>query len=401
MAGVQSNWGGIRAFWNHFAATADLTSPRPFPQDISTETIDIEGEFARQFHFLVDHNLHLGLGYRRKHVTWNLFPEPRSENHYRVFFQDTLKLADPVILVLGFRVDRHPLLANLQFSPRAALVFRPSEGTAFRISSGRAFRTQTFLESYFGNNSLQTPVPAISATGLGSYYRNLLLGDPRIKPEQIISTEIGFSASQDSFTFDINGYVNRVQNLIIQVQQTVPYTVADSVLQSYAQFSPSASAFPFGVAGFENDSAVFTVVGGEVSARVFPVRGLDLYANYAINKTYLHGNPLRAREARTSVHAVNAGVQYRSLFGLDFGADIHYSSKQFWSEQVASATGLNMTEFALPAYYLVNARVGYRLLNDTLELGVVGYNITHNLHRQHPLAQVIGSRVMGTVGYRF
>jgi hypothetical protein len=50
---------------------------------------------------------------------------------------------------------------------------------------------------------------------------------------------------------------------------------------------------------------------------------------------------------------------------------------------------------------IVNARAGYRLLRDTLELGVVGQNLTHDTRRQHPLAQPMDTRLLGTATLRF
>jgi outer membrane receptor for ferrienterochelin and colicin len=401
MAGIESGWGGIRAFWNHFSATADLVGPAPYPNDFSTNTFDVEGEFAREFHFLVDHNLHVGASYRRKQADWNLFPEEVQENHYAGFMQDTMQLADKLILVAGLRLDRHPLLERIQFSPRAALIVRPTEESAIRLTAGRAFRTQTFLESYL-LNIIPTPIPAVTAVGIGSVWRERFFGAAPLSPEEIISTELGFSLSSDKYSFDANAYLNRVQGLIIQVQETQAFTIADTVLVDVGGFDEDLAAYPFGLGGFENDDAQFTVVGGELMARVFPVRGLDVYANYAINKTFISGNPLRESERRTSLHMINSGIQYRTTVGLDLAADFHYASEQVWPEQIASASsGVSLAEFPLPAYYLLNARIGWRLLDDDLELGVTGYNVTNNQHRQHPFGQVIDARVMGTVAYRF
>ncbi len=50
---------------------------------------------------------------------------------------------------------------------------------------------------------------------------------------------------------------------------------------------------------------------------------------------------------------------------------------------------------------MVNGRVGYRLLGDRLELGVVGTNLAHVTRRQHPFGQPLDTRVMGTAKVRF
>ena len=82
-------------------------------------TYDVEGELAREFHFVVDHNLHFGASYRRKQIAWDYIDQERFENHGAIFFQDTLGIVDALDLVLSARVDFHPLLDAPVFSPRA------------------------------------------------------------------------------------------------------------------------------------------------------------------------------------------------------------------------------------------------------------------------------------------
>ncbi|MBC7171137.1 MAG: hypothetical protein H5U40_01855 [Polyangiaceae bacterium] len=96
------------------------------------------------------------------------------------------------------------------------------------------------------------------------------------------------------------------------------------------------------------------------------------------------------------------GAQYRSRFGLDLSADFHYVGKQIWQEQLANpSAGVVEVDLPLSAYYFVNARLGTRLFDDTLDLGVVAQNLTKNAHYEHPLAQRIPLRIVGTVAYRF
>jgi outer membrane receptor protein involved in Fe transport len=101
------------------------------------------------------------------------------------------------------------------------------------------------------------------------------------------------------------------------------------------------------------------------------------------------------------MHKLNAGLRYKTDIGLDMQVDLHVASSQGWSELTLTGSSLDairILDYELPAYYLVNARVSYRLMGDRLELGVTGYNITNNRHRQHPFGQLLGARVLGTVG---
>ena len=109
-----------------------------------------------------------------------------------------------------------------------------------------------------------------------------------------------------------------------------------------------------------------------------------------------------AEEERTSAHKINGGVQYRSPFGLDLALDIHLASEQTWVQAISSATsGSDVGIFRVPGYAIVNARIGYRLFDDALELAVIGNNLASTPFRQHPFAQKISRRIFGSATLRF
>ena len=405
MAGLTSSWGSIRGFWNRINALTALPAyPRggdPAWSRFEWNTYDIEGEFAREFHFLVDHNLHIGAGYRRKQIEWSYLSEEAFENHYNVFFQDTMTILDKVIVVASARVDFHPLLNAPIFSPRGAIVVRPTEGSAIRASVGTAFRTQTFLESYL-QLPLATPIAGAQVVSLGSEPSAELLGTRRLTPERILSAELGYrNADSDYFDFGVSAYYNRVTDLVL-LGQVRPFNLGDQTTNGLAGYDIGTSRFTLGTIGFQNDPTEYDVIGGELETRIYPVRGLDVYANYAYNQTFVTNSQFTDEEERTSRHKINMGVQYRSPFGLDISLDVHWVSGQNWLEQdVDPVQGVVFRELPLDAYYMMNARLGYRAMDDKLELGVTAYNLTNNQIRQHPFGQRLETRVLGTVSYTF
>jgi iron complex outermembrane receptor protein len=99
---------------------------------------------------------------------------------------------------------------------------------------------------------------------------------------------------------------------------------------------------------------------------------------------------------------VNAGAQYRAPFGLDLSVDFSWQSDQVWFEQLLDpARGIVFGRFPLRSYAILNARVGWRLFDDQLELAVVGTNLVDDGHREHPFGQPIDRRFMGFVTVRF
>jgi len=400
-ASLDTSWGSVRVWWNRIGVSSGVVGPDPLLGEFVNDTIDVDGRFAHTFELgPTTHNITLRVGYRWKRIDWTFFNETPTENHYRVAFQDAMRLADALQLVVGFRVDKHPILQDVQFSPRVALVVNPAEGHALRASYSTAFRTQTLLESYMALD-FPTPAPGVTARNFGSETGRVQLGQPALDPESIQSVEIGYrNAASEFFDFDVSIYYNRVENLI-SIGELLPTTLGQFGSGTLG-YSDGPGAFPIGTTVFSNEPGMFHVLGGEVNGRFYPVDGLDIYANYAYNEVWSLDNPRRPEEERTSTHKVNGGVQYRSPFGLDLSLDVHYASGQKWLEETFDEeSNLVSTLLSQPSYYLVNARIGYRLLDDALELGVTGFNITNNRHRQHPRGQQLEARVVASATYRF
>ena len=149
----------------------------------------------------------------------------------------------------------------------------------------------------------------------------------------------------------------------------------------------------------------YHVGGGELGGRVYPTEGLDLFANYAIN----YGVQERPAgcdvpdDKRTSRHKVNAGVQFRTKIGFNGEITFHYQSPQSWREQVATATGIEYRLFDLPAYTLLNGRVGFRFYKERAEVSATVFNALADVFgdpaQQHPFGNRVGRRVMGFFSY--
>lgn len=387
---------GARVFWNYWQNNATSAQSRPggVPnqfEDLTSHVLDVELTYSQRFELLVQHALAAGVGYRFKSVAWDWIETDRTENHFSVFLEDTMELGDHVLLALSGRLDRHPLLADVQISPRVSVVVRPTEGISLRALAGSAFRSPSFIESYLRVDN-GTSVRGVTSFGLGN---------TNLQPERLFSVELGYAQEVGDFlTLEANGYFNAVldQITLTDIQR---YT-----LGNYPGFSNTGGGYPVGQVQFENEDATFGQWGGEVGVRFFPVRGLDIYANYAIHDTSPFESNIdlggRELDERTSMHKVNGGVQYRSTFGLDAAVDVHYVSHQTWVEQVTDEqTGARFESFRIPGYVLLNARVGYRLFDDQLELAVSGFNLLGQRHRQHPFGQRIDTRVLGSATVRF
>ncbi len=395
-----------RVYWNRFGA--DVANQGLYPAALPLSQVTgfhrqdvIDGELVYRNSFDVggiDNQIIAGLGYRFKEIDWDwISGRVQSQHHGSLFLQDTLRFSDVVQIVLSARGDLHPLVGP-QVSPRGSLVVHPTEGQTIRLTGGAAFRSPTFVESYV---SVPNATPLRGATAFG-------VGSTSLNPERIISVELGYmNAMTDYFTLELNGYFNFVYDFIFLANNQA-FRLADFVQgEGRANYDPNNQAFAAGQLFFANEPGIFQQIGGELSARAYPVDGLDIYANYAIHETApLAGsapNSPLARDARTSAHMVNAGVQYRAPFGLHLAVDFSWQSDQTWVEQEvdANTNQVVFTAFHLPDYITLNASLGWLLFDDHLDLAIVGTNLVADGHREHPFGQPIDRRFFGAATVRF
>ncbi|MEO8876314.1 MAG: TonB-dependent receptor, partial [Polyangiaceae bacterium] len=285
------------------------------------------------------------------------------------------------------------------------VLVHPTEKSTIRASVATAFRTPTFLESY-----LQIPVQ-LPVAGAALDSRGVRQDDPSFKlnAERVLSAEVGYlSQDSDYFTFDSAFFFTRT-NDFIRLATNRPISLGDAA-SGAGNLQQQTGLYPVFAGGFENSCSLYNTYGAEVGTRVYPVQGLDLYANYTFNFVNQDDSQCSAQQraanvedSRTSVNKLNAGVQVRTEPGIDGSLDFHYISPQTWDEQITDVVEQKVRDqaFHLDAYYLLNARVGYRFLKNQAEVSAVAFNLTGYEHREHPFGQTIGRRVMGFFTYKF
>lgn len=384
---------GVRAFWNHFEADAGPTWQAVGGADLSTdprsEVFDVEAEYGGSAMLGVRHDINAGAGYRLKTIRWNYLDGDHTEQHLSGFVEDRITFHEKVAAVIGFRFDQHPLVGFTP-SPRAAIVIKPTARQAFRASIGTAFRTPTFLESY-----LDLVVPStVAGVGVRS------LGNVNLDPENILAIEGGYTfEDSDYLRFDVAGWYERVSKLI----------ALGRVVPPERSLGLQGDRFIAGSSTFENNEGSFSGGGGEASVDVFPVDGLDLRASYAlawwVDDARRAAGEEDSQDTRHPVHSGNVGATWRAPFGLDANVDVHIVSAISVPERGFDGEGNVIVQpCEAGTYGMLNARVGWRLLKDRLELAVTGRNLTawkDGGHREHCLGTPVGPRVLGSATYRF
>jgi len=207
-----------------------------------------------------------------------------------------------------------------------------------------------------------------------------------VKPEQIISYELGYQGWwwNHRLRTRATGFFNHISNLI-------------------AFRSPSAD--PLGTVRPVN-GGVADVYGGEVGAEFLLTSWLSGFANYAYQEV---GQSFTGFSRRGFPHhKINAGLRAKwdSFTGevlYHHVGDASYPlADAFTNLAFAFPPGTVLPQEQVPSYNLLNIRLGYLLWRQPTddyvreaELAVSVFNALNDEHREHPLGDLLGTRVLG------
>ena len=383
----------VRIFWNHLQGGAtpqyQAVGQRSLATSLVSNVLDADTQLEQGFHLGGEHRITMGAGYRLKAERWDYLSQNPVEHHFSAFIQEEYRPIQQLAITGSLRADRHPLLDDgkpgFAISPRGSAVYQVTDGQAVHASVGTAFREPTFVESY---TQLLVPVPGQPNTAV------LTVGNPALKPENVFSMELGYRVELSSAQFYITGYRNQVKNLIeLSPLATTP---------AGASYDGASNEFVAGQSQFINDTPVYTALGGEFGAKLFPVDRLGLRGSFAAESITATGIDASHCGPCQEVPAVKLylGASYRTDFHLDLNVDGSYVSSTTWIERApdpSNLTEIAFTAFPLGAYADVNARVAYRFFDDHLEAAVIGQNLAA-AHQEHPFGNELETRVLATLG---
>jgi len=226
--------------------------------------------------------------------------------------------------------------------------------------------------------------------------------------EEMLQAELGYRGHVGNFQPDIVVYAERVANLITDGALSQPANPLQAVYLPTGQYI-------IGNTGFENEPGHFFGLGAELGGKWSPADGVDLIGSYSYEKMLactpgangastctsdaILPNQVSATLGNTAQHKISVTGLWRTRANFDLGMDVHFVSGVTWFEKSFDVTregGVLFTPYALPAYTLINGRVGYRWIKDKLETGVAVYNLLGDNHREHPFGNEIGRRVLVT-----
>ncbi|MDT7043052.1 TonB-dependent receptor [Candidatus Nitronereus thalassa] len=375
----------LRAYWNRSSVPNLLQTnpllPGPFaitdPNLSSNQTrkwnsYNFSGQHALEFGST--NRLSYGMDYRHNTVSSNFLDEFSREDRFGAYIQDEWQATSKLTATGGIRVDLHTEI-NPTYSPRVALIYRFLPNHTVRGTIAVAFRPPTIFETNTDSRS-----------AFGSFVTGSLNGSSNLKPEEITSYEISYQGwfFKHRVRARADLFYNQVSDLI------------NSVL-----LPPGGTALVFANGG-EAD-----IYGGEAGIEFWPLPWLSGFANYS----YQNSDQTFAGTSQRGGPIFKVNTGFRGDWENGFTAEVILHHVEGATYPISSTFNSFVAQGRIPAsnvpnpqvdsYTLLNLRGGYQFWNDQLELALSVFNALNDKHKEHPLGEIIGSRVMGWITFRY
>lgn len=391
----------VRAFWNHFDSAVDtLANPLLFNAALggpllrvtdrtgnsragaTSDTYNIDLQHVKEI--FVGHRLTSGVNYRHNTLSSNVIAQFAREDRLGVFIQDEWKATQNFTVVAGARYDLHTEI-NGTISPRIALLYRLAADHTLRVALSVGYRPPTIFEASTDLNTIALPglPPPFGSIA------NSVRGSSKADPEQIISYEAGYQGwfFKHRLRMRADLFFNHISDLI--------------------SFRPVSPTLTTAVNSGEAD-----IYGGEAGGEFLATKWLTVFANFSYQEI---GQTLTGSIRRGAPRfKFNAGLRGDWENGLSGEALLHhYGSATYPMGQAFSTFStfgiIQSPSTRVGSYNLLNLRGAYRFWQHKAaagymreaEVAISAFNSLNDKHQEHPLGDMIGSRVMGWLTVRF
>jgi len=352
------------------------------PASTLTNTVNLETQHSVQLGAM--YRVTYGANLRHNTLSSNIIDEFTKENRVGLYVQNEFTPIPEVTVVAGLRQDLHTLIQPT-YSPRIALLITPIPNHTFRASFSVGYRPPTIVETH-----LDVLIPIIfDGPGVPplSFHRT----DPLL-PEQIVSYELGYQGWywQHRLRVRADLFANLLRDLV-DVSRSGPRQLE-----------------------FENDNHHAKIYGGEAGFELLATSWLTLFGNFSyqkIDQTFI-GTSTVAREGPRVKG--NAGARGEWQNGLSGNVILHHVEGTAYpinqgTFNLAPLFGNAIPSRDLDSYNLLNLRVAYKFWQQIAgvgymrdaEVAISAFNALNDKHKEHPLGDTIGSRVMGWLTVRY
>jgi len=377
----------LRAYWNGFFADVDASAHPLLRRFVSVtdpgmnsnmgfagNTYNIEGQHSLKAGDGVQ--LTYGFNYRRNTFSCDCISTFGKEHRVGMYVQGEWSILPSVNVIGGFRYDLHTQI-NPTYSPRLAVVYTPTAGHTLRAQASVAYRPPTLFETYENvriNPLVSNPFFPVS---------NPVLGSRNLHPERILSYDLGYQGwfYRHRIRVRADVFYNRMSDLIgIESTPTMVTTVNTGRTEIY---------------------------GAEVGVEFQAASWLTGFANYAFQEIGRNSTGLARRGAPQS--KVNAGLRGEWDNGLSGDIAVHYVGPATYPHAESFDIFGVSPGTRVSGYTLLNLRAGYRFWEQetaaghrrSAEIAVSVFNTLDDGHREHPLGDLIGRRIMAWLTLKF
>jgi len=283
----------------------------------------------------------------------------RRQDVVSAYFENQLALFEKTVyLSAGLRLDSYPEIGQV-LSPRAGLILLISKEQALKIYWGQAFRSPTLYDLHGVDDTMNMIV---------------FLGNDGLKPESISSGNVDYTFhAPGRIEFSINLYYHDVEDIIVFKQVSLT-----PLLRTFRR---------------ENEERGVSY-GGEVSARVFLGKNLEVWGNYSYDQAvYIQGHD-----------RIDAPFSPRDKAHL--GVYLHGKSWDLsvWSSHVGDYIGISLnTPFQdridMKGYSFVSARAEVRF-TERLGVSVMMNDVLGKGHFETPVFAPVMPYYFVTVSWR-
>jgi iron complex outermembrane receptor protein len=326
------------------------------------------------------HRLTYGANLRYTRFNSNfVLGDAAREDRLGFYVQEEWRPVKQIIATAGVRFDMHSQI-NPTYSPRVSLVYQPAENHSFRVSGSMAYRPPTLYETFIESHSrlflFGCPPNCVGIP-------NVLVGSKNLKPEKIIS----YDAEYQGWYFKHR----------LQTRAAIFYNQLSDLI-SFNIPSPT-------------NSSKADIYGGEAGLEFLLTEWLSGFANFSYEEI---GQSLTGTTKRGAPRfKYNAGLRGELENGLNGELSLYYVSSAVYPIAPFFTTAQNLPLGSPPgsgppapntrvdSYTLLNIRVAYLFWHRKAEVAFAAFNSLNDKHKEHPLGDTIGSRVMGWLTLKY
>ena len=343
-------------------------------QDRQRNTYNLDAQHTIEF--APAHRFTYGASYRYNHFDSNyVLGNSKDENRLGLYIQEEWRPNERFSVVAGVRYDIHSQI-NPTISPRVTFLYKPNADHTLRVTGAVAYRPPTISKSSIDSRGRIFPADCPPTCTVSS--GTLLIGNNSLHAEQMISYDAGYQGwyLKHRLRARIDVFYNQVSDLI-----------------SFNAPTPT-------------NGGKADIYGGEAGLEFLATSWLTGF----VNASYIdigQSVPGTAKRGAPTWKA-NGGLRAELDNGLNGEVGVHYVSEAtypinalFFVAAQRFLGGQAAPDQRVENYTLVNLRAGYQFWRNKAEVAISALNAVNDKHREHPLGDVIGSRVMGWLTLKF